>query len=326
METTNQPTIKTVVVMIPAFNEAKTIGHVIKAIPRDCASNVKVLIVNDGSSDNTVQVSKEAGADFILSHKTNLRLGRTFKDGIDQALKMGADIIVNIDGDGQFNPKDITKLLEPIKQNKADMVTCSRFMDPSLVPHMPKIKIFGNKLFAKILNLFLRKNYYDTQCGLRAYSREAAMRLTLFGRHTYTQEVFIDLIKKGFRIVEVPCKVRGMREGKSRVVKNIFSYGIKVSLIILRGARDYEPFKFFFVPGVIMSTVGFFSALLLFIRWLMLSRIDPYLIIVYLNIFLIIGGILFIILGLLADMLDRNRQLQEEILYRLKKQETERSH
>ena len=168
-----------VIVMLPAFNEAKTIGRVIEQIPRNCADIVEVLVINDGSRDNTIQVSKEAGADHIFSHTTNLGLGTTFKDGIDQALKLGADIIVNIDADGQFNPHDMPKLLAPILAKRADMVTCSRFKDKSMIPKMPKVKIFGNRLFARILNSFLRKNYYDTQCGFRAYSREAALNLVL---------------------------------------------------------------------------------------------------------------------------------------------------
>jgi glycosyltransferase involved in cell wall biosynthesis len=309
------------VIMIPALNEENTIGHVIKAIPRNCAQEVEVLVINDGSTDKTCEVSKSAGANRIVSHSKNMGLGRTFKDGINNALDMGADVIINIDADGQFNPNDIPKLLNPIIEGKADMVTCSRFKDPELIPKMPKIKIFGNKFFAKILNMFLNRNFYDTQCGFRAYSKEAALNLVLFGKFTYTQEVFIDLVKKGFKIIEVPCKVKGMRVGKSRVVSNIFSYGLKASLIIIRSSRDYEPLKFFGLPGFLMALLGFLSSVFLLIRWFLIGRVDPFLIVVYANVFLVIVGVLLIILGLLADMLDRNRQLQEEILYRLKKKQ-----
>jgi len=310
-----------VVVMIPAYNEEKTIGGVIKSIPRNCANKVKVLVMNDGSKDKTAEVAWEAGADVVISNQTNLRLGRTFKRGIDKALEMGADIIVNIDADGQFNPADIPKLLQPILDEKADMVTCSRFKNPKLIPSMPPLKKFGNKLLARILNIFLNKKYYDTQCGFRAYSREAALRLVLFGHFTYTQEVFIDLVKKGFTILEIPCQVRGQRKGKSRVVKNVLDYGFKAAMIILRSARDYEPFKFFGIPGFLLLGIGFLSNFILFIRWLIIERVDPFLIVIYFNIFAIIIGALLVILGLLADMLDRNRQLQEDILYRMKKGE-----
>ncbi len=309
------------IVIIPAYNEEKTIGDVIRSIPRNCARKVEVLVVNDGSQDRTEEVALAAGADRVFTHNTNKGLGITFKDGIDEGLRMGADIIVNIDADGQFDTNDIPRLLRPILDKKADMATCSRFKDPKLTPKMPKIKIFGNKFFAAILNFFLGKHYADTQCGFRAYSREAALNLVLFGKYTYTQEVFIDLVKKGFRIVEVPCLVRGERKGKSRVVKNVFSYGLKVSLIILRSMRDYEPFKFFGLSGIILFAIGSFSSAILFLRWLLIHRIDPYLIIIYANVFLIIIGVLLMILGLLADMLDRNRKLEEDILYRLRKRE-----
>ena len=312
---------KKVVVTIPAFNEEKTIGDVIRQIPRNCAETVEILVINDGSRDRTVEAAESAGADHILTHQKNLGLGTAFKNGINQALRLGADIIVNIDADGQFNPADIPRLIQPIIDNRAEMVTCSRFKDPRLTPHMPFLKIFGNKFFAKTLNLFLGQRFHDTQCGFRAYSREAAMNLTLFSKYTYTQEVFIDLIKKGFRIMEIPCRVMGQRKGKSRVVKNILSYGLKVSLIIIRSSRDYEPLKFFGFPGAIMMGLGALSGLILFLRWFFIGKVNPYLIVVYANIFLIIVGSLLLVLGLLADMLDRNRQLQEEVLYRMKKEE-----
>ncbi len=308
-----------VVVLIPAYNEESTIGSLIQNIPRTCAEKVQVLVLNDGSKDKTEEVAKKSGADRIVSHSSNLGLGTAFKDGINEALAMGADIIVNIDADGQFNPQDIPRLLEPIINGKADMVTCSRFKDPLMRPKMPYLKYIGNKLFSLLISWFLEKKFYDTQCGFRAYSREAALRLTLFGKYTYTQEVFIDLVKKKFRIVEVPCQVVGERKGKSRVVKNVFSYGLKVMLIIIRSMRDYEPLKFFGMPGFFMVLLGTLSSLILFIRWLLMERVDPYLIVVYGNIFLIIIGVLFIILGLITDMLDRNRQIQEEIMYHIKK-------
>lgn len=316
-----QTTKVNLVVMLPAYNEEKTIGNVISKIPRNCADSIKILVIDDGSNDKTAESAVAAGADKIIIHKTNRGLGITFKDGINEALKMGADIIVNIDADGQFNPNDIPKLIRPIIDNKADMVTCSRFKNPKLIPQMPKLKLIGNKIFAKLLNLLLNRNYYDTQCGFRAYSKEAALNLTLFGKYTYTQEVFIDLIKKGFRIIEIPCKVIGQRQGQSRVVKNVFSYGLKASLIILRSIRDYEPLKFFGLTGLFLLGTGIISSMVLFIRWLLTSRYDPYLFLVYVNIFLIIVGMLLIVLGLIADMLDRNRKLQEEIIYRIKKNE-----
>ncbi len=308
-----------VVVMIPAYNEELTIGDVIRSIPKNLADEVEVLVIDDGSKDKTVKVAREANADKIISHNTNKGLGIAFKTGINVALKMGADIIVNIDADGQFNPNDIPKLIQPIIDKKADMVTCSRFLNKKLIPKMPWIKKFGNKLFTKLINIIAKKRYTDTQCGFRAYSKKVALSMTLFGTYTYTQEVFIDLISKGFKIIEIPCEVKGQRKGKSKLVKNVFSYGVKVLLIILRSMRDYQPLKFFGSIGLIVFLIGFISSLTLFIRWLIIHQISPYMSLIYINIILLILGFLLIILALLADMFDRQRKLQEEILYRLKK-------
>ena len=123
--------------MIPAYNEEQTIGKVIRGIPKDCAEEVEVLVIDDGSKDNTVRVANESGADNVVLHKINKGLGVAFRTGIESALKMNADIIVNIDADDQFNPCDIPRLIRPIIEGKAEMVTCSRFIDENLVPDMP---------------------------------------------------------------------------------------------------------------------------------------------------------------------------------------------
>ena len=310
-----------IAVVVPAYNEEKTIGSVIKAIPRDIADDVKVIVIDDGSTDNTVNVAKESGADKVVSHNTNKGLGVAFQTGIEAALKTNADIIVNIDADGQFNPGDIPRLIRPIIEGKADMVTCSRFVDKNLEPDMPWLKKFGNRRFTNIVNRLVDGNFTDTQCGFRAYSREAALRLTLFGRYTYTQEVFLDLARKGMKIIEIPCKVKGEREGESRLIKNVFSYGFKSLLIILRSYRDFQPLRFFGGIGLGMFIPGVVIALALAMRLLLIHIISPYMSLVYVSLVLIIVGVLLVVLGLVADMYVRQRNLQEEILYRLKKRE-----
>ncbi len=309
------------VVLIPALNEEKTIASVIKEIPRKITgiAKVKVLVVNDGSTDRTVQKARQA--DKIVSHKGNKGLGVAFKTGIEEALRMGADIIVNIDADGQFNTNDIPKIIEPILAGRANMVTCSRFKDPKLVPEMPPIKKFGNDVFRKIINFFTKSNFTDTQCGFRAYSSEAALRLSLFAKFTYTQEVLIDLVHKGMRIEEIACKVKGERSGKSRVVKHWYSYGIKALLIIVRTLRDYKPLQFFGTIGTVVFGTGFVTAFGLWIRLMLIHKVDPYMWAAYTSIIFMILGFLLIILALIADMLDRQRKIQEEALYLLRKKE-----
>jgi glycosyltransferase involved in cell wall biosynthesis len=310
-----------IVIMTPAYNEEKTIGAVIKAIPRDIAEDVKVIVIDDGSTDNTVKVAKESGADKVISHNTNKGLGVAFQTGIETALKTNADIIVNIDADGQFNPNDIPRLIKPIIGGKADMVTCSRFLDKNLEPDMPGIKKFGNNIFTKLVSRLTNQKFTDTQCGFRAYSIEAALRLTLFGVHTYTQEVFLDQAMKGMGILEIPCKVKGEREGKSRLVTNVFSYGLKVLLIIIRSFRDYQPLKFFGTIGFGVFFIGFVIGITMFIRWIFTGMVSPYRSLVNISMLFLIMGFLLLILALIADMFDRHRKLQEEILYRLKNKE-----
>jgi glycosyltransferase involved in cell wall biosynthesis len=309
------------VVMIPAYNEERTIGHVIKGIPRNFADEVEVLIINDGSQDNTVAYAKKAGADNVVSHKRNKGLGHAFRTGIDNALKMGADVIVNIDADGQFDPRDIPKLVKPIVDKEADMVTCTRFAGKS--PKMPKVKKFGNKRFTNLVNRFTGEKFTDTQCGFRAYSKEAALRLTLFGGHTYTQEVFLNLVFKGMQIKEVPCKVKGEREGKSRVVGSISGYSLRSLLLIIRAHRDFRPLKFFGRLGLAMFIPGVVIGIVLGLRLLLYNVISPYLSLVYIGVVLILVGALLLVMALIADMYTRQRLLQEEILYRLKKGEYE---
>ena len=313
-----------IIITIPAYNEEKTVGSVIKAIPRDIAEDIKIVVIDDGSTDNTANIAKKSGADKVVSHNTNKGLGVAFQTGIETALEMNADIAVNIDADGQFNPNDIPRLIKPIIDGKVDMVTCSRFLDKNLEPDMPRIKKFGNAIFTKLVSRLTKQKFTDTQCGFRAYSKEVALRLTLFGVHTYTQEVFLDLATKGMRILEIPCKVKGEREGKSRLVTNVFSYGLKVLLIIIRSFRDYQPLKFFGTIGFGVFFIGFVIGIAMFIRWIFIGIVSPYRSLVNISMLFLIIGFLLLILALIADMFDRHRKLQEEILYRLKKRESEK--
>lgn len=309
------------IVMIPAFNEEETIGEVIKKVPREISGieDVEVLVINDGSTDDTVKTASKSGADHVVSHRGNRGVGLAFQTGIDKALSLKADMIVNIDADGQFNPLDIPKLVEPILEGEADFVTATRFMDKTLEPRMPWIKKYGNKVFTKLINLLTNGNFTDTQCGFRAFSREAALRLMLFGKFTYTQEVFIDLVNKDFRIKEVPLKVEYMDNRESRVVGNPWGYGLKAMIIIVRTIRDYKPLRFFGSIGVVTFLAGAIIALSLGVRLILTHRIYPYMSIVYIALVFIILGFLLVILALIADMMDRQRKIQEDVRYMLKK-------
>lgn len=306
------------VVTIPALNEEKTIAQVVGGVPRQIPGidTVEVLVVNDGSTDNTASAAEEAGASVVTLPGED-GLGVVFRTGFENAMRRGADIIVNIDGDGQFNPADIEQLVQPILEDRADFVTCSRFADPALRPTMPPVKYYGNHVVTSIINWVCGgTNFTDVSCGFRAFNREAAYRLTLFGRYTYTQETFIDLFSKGLRIVEVPLKVRGVREfGKSRVASSIIKYASNSLPIILRAMRDIQPLKFFGGIALFLFVIGMLSGGFVSGWYLWHRRTTPFTSIISVSGVLLTLSFLMGMLALLADMLGRHRRITEELLY-----------
>ncbi len=310
------------IVIIPAYNEAETIENVISHVSKtiEGIDEIGALVINDGSTDNTAEVAKKTGA-FVISHTSNEGLGATFSDGIKNALKMGADIIVNIDADNQFNPAEITDLVRPILSGEADMVTGTRFLNNQKIPRMSGLRRFGNKFFVWLINKLTGRNFTDTACGFRAYSREAALRLNLFGGFTYTQEALLDLVGKDQKIKEVPIRVIYHSGRNSRISGSLVNYGIQALTIVLRTFRDYYPLKFFGLPGLLISGLGFMGALYSFIFWFVTGYTTPVKTLFFSAITLLILGFLMIILALVADMLKRIRRNQEEVLYRLKKVE-----
>ncbi len=313
------------VVQIPAYNEEKSIANVIKEIPREIKgiSEVKILVIDDGSKDQTLQVAKSAGADYIARNKVNLGLGRTFKKGIETALKLGADIIVNIDADVQFNPNDIEKLIHPIMNNEADMVTCSRFLNPELTKNMPWIKKWGNRRFTKLVSRITGKKFTDCQCGFRSYSREAALRIYINNGFTYTQEVFIDLVEKGLKIKEIPLEVRYFKKRKSIISGDLRRYGFKSLGIIGKATRDTQPMTFFGMPGLILLSLGLIGGLYSLTYWLIHHATTPIKTLFNVSVFFATFGAVLIVFALIADMLKRIKNIEEEVLYRIKKQELE---
>jgi glycosyltransferase involved in cell wall biosynthesis len=318
------------VVTIPALNEEKTIAQVIKGVPRNIPGidEVEVIVMNDGSTDRTAEIARRAGA-LVINLLGRPGLGYVFRTGLERAMRRGADIIVNIDGDMQFNPADIRTLVVPLLEDHADFVTCSRFADPRLRPEMPAVKYHGNRAVTRIINWVCGgTKFTDVSCGFRAFNREAAYRMTLFGRFTYTQECFIDLFGKGVRMVEVPLKVRGVREhGKSRVASNLWKYATSSLPIILRAMRDIQPLKFFGGISVILGILGMLTGGFVSIWYLigdyekingvrtLVHKTSPFTSLITVSGVLFTLAFLLFALALLADMLGRHRRITEELLY-----------
>jgi glycosyltransferase involved in cell wall biosynthesis len=309
------------VVIIPCFNEEKTIGKVVSSIPASIPGidKMDILVIDDGSSDKSVSEAKKYGAK-VISHSQNIGVGKAFQTGIQQALNMGADLVVNMDGDGQFNAEDIPKLLEPIIKDHADFVTASRFKDIRLVPKMPWIKKWGNRRMSNLISMLSGRKFFDVSCGFRAYSYESLLHLNLLGKFTYTQETFLDLAYKGLKIIEVPIKVRGEREfGKSKVAGNIFYYAFNSAKIIFRTLRDYKPLKFFGAISAILLFISMCLGGFFLIHYWQTGKFSGHLWAGFSSGFLLLFSFLFFVTGLLADMFDRIRINQERILYLEKK-------
>ncbi len=307
------------VVTIPALNEEKTIARVVRAVPRDIPGidEVEVLVMNDASTDRTLEEASGAGA-TVITLKGRRGLGMVFRTGLEHAMRREADIIVNIDGDGQFNPADIAKLIAPILCDDADFVTCSRFSDPALHPTMPLVKYLGNKAVTGMINWVCGgTDFTDVSCGFRAFGREAAYRLVLHGRYTYTQETFIDLFSKGMRIVEVPLAVRGVREhGKSRVASSVLKYATNSGPIILRAMRDIQPLKFFGGIGMMLLLGGMLGGGFVTVYYFTHgNRTSPFTSLIPISGVLVTLAFLMGALALLADMVGRHRRITEELLY-----------
>jgi glycosyltransferase involved in cell wall biosynthesis len=309
------------VINVPAFNEEATIGEVIDRIPRQIPeiSEIEVIIVDDGSKDKTAEIARNKGA-TVIEHHSNKGVGAAFSTGVLESLQRSADIMVNMDGDLQFSPEDIPKLIEPIVKRHAGFVTCSRFKDPSLIPEMPAIKKWGNRMVAGIINFITGQKFTDVSCGFRAFNKDTLLRLNLYGDFTYTQETFIDLFQKKVIIKEVPLKVLGVRQhGKSKVANNVLSYGVRSLMIMLRAMRDFKPLKFFGSIGLFLFFLGFLSELFVLFHWLATKRTVPFQSLILLGGVLAILGFLLAILALIADMLGRIKRINEENLYFSKK-------
>jgi glycosyltransferase involved in cell wall biosynthesis len=305
-----------IAVVIPALNEEQNIAKVISAIPSFVDT---VFVINDGSTDNTVAEAKKEGA-TVISHSKNKGVGAAFNTGVQTILQNPHDVMVNMDGDGQFNPLDIEKLIQPILDKQAQFVTASRFKDKAFYPDMPKMKFWGNKRMALLISRLTKQKFFDVSCGFRAYTYDTLLRLNLFGSFTYTQESFLDLAFKNVEMAEIPIKVRGVREhGKSRVASNLWKYAFNTSKIILRAFKDYKPLRLFGKLAILLFLIGLALAIFFFSNYFITGKFSPHLWAGFLSGFLFGMSFLVTILALISDILARMKRNQEQVLYLLKK-------
>lgn len=307
------------IIYLPAFNEEENIQHVLAGLPRtvEHIDTIQYLVVDDGSTDRTVSLASSAGAN-VLTHGRNRGVGASFHSAVQFALESDADILVGIDADGQFDPKEIPILIQPILDDKADMVVGNRFVT-GMPMQMPHIKYWGNRWVAKLLNYITGQTFQDVSCGFRAYSREALLRLNIFGEFTYTHETILSLAYQGLRILEYPITVKYDPERKSRVASSILMYAVQTSKIILRVMLDYRPIRVFGTIGAIFVVIGVGCEFFLVGHYVITSSFTPYKSTGFIGLGFIVFGMLVLIIALVADMLNRLRINQDKILYQIMK-------
>jgi len=308
------------VVQIPAYNEEATLGTVIDAIPRqfDGVESVDVLVIDDGSLDGTTEVARAHGADHILRHTHNRGLAATFQSGLDASLRLGADVIVNVDADHQYPPDQIPALVAPILAGQADLVVGDRQVHQ--VEHFSPAKRLLEKLGSWVVRKASSTQVPDAPSGFRAYSREAALRLFVMTDFSYTLDNLIQAGRRGLVVAHVPIRTNPTRP--SRLHRSNWYFVKRQSATIVRAYATYEPLKTFFYLSLPFTLVGAFLLIRVAIRFVeqgfsLPGNLQSLLI----GFGLLTIGFLISVFGLLADRIGDNRRLMEEILYRLRSQE-----
>ncbi len=314
------------VIQIPCLNEAATLPTTLAALPREIPGidEIVVLIIDDGSTDDTVAIARAHGVEHFVRHPMRRGLAAAFESGLEAALGLGADIIVNTDGDNQYPGESIPDLVAPILAGRADLVVGDR--KPGFNPEFSWSKRLLQRVGSWVVAQAAGTHVPDATSGFRAYTRDAALRLQLFTRYTYTLETLIQASKKGLRVAHVEVPVNSVTR-PSRLMRSQWEYVKRSAATILRLYAIYEPLR----------TFGLLSLPFILVGLTLLGRFALFYLLGYLNdgvarllqsVFIggtsLIIGILILIFGLLADLIAANRRLTEETLYRLKRVELER--
>lgn len=280
---------------------------------------IETLVIDDGSSDHTIKVAKQLGVTHIVRHRSNKGLAASFADGVHKALGEGADIIVNTDGDNQYPQDRIPDLIAPILSGTHDIVVADR--QTNKIAHFSPLKKLLQRFGSRVVNAASGTDLPDAPSGFRAYSREAAMKLNIVTDFSYAMETIIHAGKKHIAITHIPVTTNP-KTRESRLFKNIGQHIVKSGGAILRSYTMYHPFRVFLIAG----TLALFVGAVPYLRFLYLildhgERISGHLQSLIFGAVFITLGIMFITIGLVADLLATNRRLVEDALYRLKKME-----
>lgn len=304
------PAGRTLVIQIPCHNEAASLPRVLADLPRVLPGIDRIipLVIDDGSTDGTADVARDGGAE-VLTRPERGGLARAFIAGLDRAVALGADIVVNTDGDGQYRGADIGRLVEPIVAGRAELVIGTRPIGD--VREFSPLKKLLQRLGSWVTRLASGTQVEDAASGFRAMSRTAAMRLHVFNRYTYTVETIIQAGQKGLAIATIPVSVNPSVR-PSRLARSITHYVTRQTLTIVRIFMTYRPFAFFAVPGAVAFAAGFAIGLR-FLGFFLAGDGSGHIQSLLLGVLLLGVGFFLVIVGLVADLIAVNRALLERI-------------
>jgi glycosyltransferase involved in cell wall biosynthesis len=306
------------IIQIPCFNEETTLPVTLKDLPRGLPGVDKIewLIIDDGSTDRTIEVARREGVDHVVRLIGHQGLAKGFMAGLQACIEKGADVIVNTDADNQYFAGDILKLVQPILDGKAEIVIGERPI--SEIKHFSPLK----KLFQRLGSWMVRKVSHtdipDAPSGFRAISREAAMRMHVFSEYTYTIETIIQAGQRGAAIMSVPIRTNDFLR-KSRLIHSLPVYLSRSFNTIMRIFMTYRPLSFFTIPGVIAILAGVVLGLRFLFFYLVTRTGAGHIQSLILVAVLLIVGFLLVIFGLIADLISVNRKLLENVDYRLQR-------
>lgn len=304
-------------VQIPCLNEEQTLAAVLKSIPKkiDGIDSIEVLIIDDGSTDRTIEIAKKHGVKHFVQHAKNMGLARSFHDGVDYALAHGADIVVNTDGDNQYPQARIGDLVQPILNGQAEIVIGDR--QTSKIAHFSPFKKLMQRLGSYIVNRAAGTELPDAASGFRAYSKESLMRINIVTQFSYCMETIIQAGNKRIPITSIPVQTNP-KTRESRLFKNIWQHMYKSGSAIVRSYIMYRPHLIFISLGTTLLVVG----LLPFIRYAYLylnNNRGAHIQSLLLGAVLLFASIMAYALAIISDIIRTNRTLQEDQLERVKR-------
>lgn len=305
------------VIQIPCYQEANTLGATIADLPREMEGfdQVEILVIDDGSEDGTAEIARELGVDYVVRHPRNLGLARAFETGLETCLRLGADVIVNTDGDNQYQGESVEVLVAPILSGQADIVVGNRQVDT--IRHFSRVRKILQKLGSRVVRWASGTKVADATSGFRAMTREAAMQLVIYSDYTYTLETIIQAGKKGMVVVDVPVETNErMRE--SRLISSVPRYVWKSAITILRIFLMYESLTVFISLGAVLLTLGGLISVR-FLIFFLAGEGQGHVQSLILASILLVFGFQAMLLALLADVIAKNRLLAEDINYRVKR-------